>query len=156
MKEKSKNINVDAAYLHALSDMLLTIGVLIAAIIIYIWPVKKYKWSKYADPFCTFIFSVIVCITCKPILSNCIYILREGAPDLIDTNEMKKEIIALDGVTAVHDFHVWSLSRGKYSLSAHVECDADPMKILKQATKIISNYGIDHSTLQVEDKYACE
>lgn len=83
-EENSKNINVDAAYLHALSDMLLSIGVCIAALVIYIWPVQKHPWSKYADPFCTLVFSVLVCMTCKPILSNCCYILMEGAPEVID------------------------------------------------------------------------
>jgi len=75
--------------------MLLSIGVCIAAVIIYIWPTKPYPWSKYADPACTLIFSVIVCLTCKPILSNCIFILMEGAPEVIDTVELTKEINAL-------------------------------------------------------------
>lgn len=121
--EKQKNINVEAAYLHALSDMLLSIGVCIAAIIIYIWPTKPYPWSKYADPACTLVFSVIVCLTCKPILANCIFILMEGAPEVIDTVELTKEINALQESTVkVHDFHVWSLSKGKYSLSCHIQC----------------------------------
>ena len=89
--EKAKNINVEAAYLHALSDMLLSIGVCIAALVIYIWPVKEHPWSKYADPFCTLMFSVLVCLSCRGILSNCLYILMEGAPDAIDGNAMKHE-----------------------------------------------------------------
>ena len=133
--EKQKNINVEAAYLHALSDMLLSIGVCTAAIIIYIWPTKPYPWSKYADPACTLIFSVIVCLTCKPILANCIFILMEGAPEVIDTVELTKEISALqDNTVKVHDFHVWSLSKGKYSLSCHIQCNGDAMKVLKDAT----------------------
>lgn len=119
--EKQKNINVEAAYLHALSDMLLSIGVCIAAIIIYIWPVKQHPWSKYADPTCTVFFSIVVCLTCKPILANCVYILMEGAPEVVDTVALVKEINALqDGKVKVHDFHVWSLSKGKYSLSCHI------------------------------------
>lgn len=90
--ENAKNINVDAAYLHALSDMLLSIGVCVASLVIFIWPTDKYPWSKYADPFCTLVFSVLVCMTCKPILSNCFFVLMEGAPDAINAKDLIREL----------------------------------------------------------------
>jgi zinc transporter 2 len=76
---QSRNINVDAAFLHALGDMIMSIGVIIASTIIYIWPT-----AKLADPICTFVFSVIVVVTVYPIMSNCLTVLMEGAPDEID------------------------------------------------------------------------
>lgn len=75
-----RNINVDAAFLHALGDMVMSIGVVIAAVIIYFYPE-----AKIADPICTFIFSIIVCITIYPIVKNCIVVLMEGSPPEIDT-----------------------------------------------------------------------
>ena len=62
----------------------------------------------------------------------------------------------IEGVTAVHDFHCWSLSRGKYSLSCHIIVEGvDPMETLQKATKMIADdYLIDHTTIQMEDK-AC-
>lgn len=83
----------------------------------------------------------------------------EGAPEAVDTTSMLQEIQALKNVTAVHDFHCWSLSRGKYSMSAHVSCDGNAMIVLKEATKIVNSYGIDHCTIQIEDMskdYTCE
>lgn len=127
--------------------MLLSIGVCIAAVVIYIWPVDKYPWSKYADPFCTLVFSVLVCLSCKPILSNCIFILMEGAPEVVDTEHLIKDLKKLQEKVEVHDFHVWSLSKGKYSLSCHIQCDGEPMKVLKQATQLVNDYGIDHCTI---------
>ena len=59
---------------------MLSVGVVISSIVIYIWPTQEYPWSKFFDPMCTLIFSIVICITCKDVLSNGIYILMEGAP----------------------------------------------------------------------------
>ena len=146
-EKRSKNINVDAAYLHVLSDILLTIGVCIAAVIIYFFPS-----ATFADPICTVVFSILVFVTCKPILSNCIYVLMEGAPDEIDTEALIQEIQDIHDGIKVHDFHIWQLSRGKYALSAHVATPKNPMGTLQQTTDICKkNYKIDHVTIQIED-----
>ena len=68
----------------------MSIAVIIAAGFILYTP----KWT-YADPICTFVFSVIVCLTVTPIVKNCIYILMEGAPLHIDSEALKKEIEAI-------------------------------------------------------------
>lgn len=78
-----RNINVDAAFLHALGDMIMSIGVCTAATIIYFQP----TWM-IADPICTFVFSVIVCVTVTPIVKGCIAVLMEGSPTEIDTDEL--------------------------------------------------------------------
>jgi len=68
-------MNIDAAYLHVLGDMLMSVGVIIAAILIYFYPSL---W--FADPICTYVFSIIVMFTTIPIVKNCIRILMEGTP----------------------------------------------------------------------------
>ena len=75
----------------------------------------------------------------------------EGAPDAIDGKALKEELTNIGTDVQIHDFHVWSLSRGKYAMSAHLQCSGEPMKHLTQARKICKEYGIDHSTIQVED-----
>jgi len=79
-KSGRKNINVDAAFLHALGDMIMSIGVCISSTIIYFCPK-----AVIADPMCTFIFSIIVCFTVTPTISKCINVLMEGAPPTIDS-----------------------------------------------------------------------
>ena len=64
---------------------------------------------------------------------------------------MLKELKALEHVITIHDYHCWTLSKGKYSMSAHIVVEKDAMKVLAAATKITKNYGIEFVTIQMED-----
>lgn len=146
---EGSNINVDAAYLHALSDMINSIGVCIAATIIYFFPD-----AVIADPICAFVFAILVVIQVCPIMKNCIHVLMEGAPDSIDQKKLIGRMKAIEGVTAVHDFHLWSISLGKHALSCHVAVESGDiaMKVLNEVTKVCKNeFSIDHLTIQIED-----
>ena len=114
-----RNINVDAAFLHALGDMFMSIGVVVAATVIYFKPTYL-----IADPLCTFLFSIIVFVTVRPIIKNCISVLMEGTPSEINTEKLIEDIRKASGAseTGIHDFHLWSISMGKFALSAHIDC----------------------------------
>ena len=144
-----RNINVDAAFLHALGDMLMSIGVVIASGFILYEP----SWT-IADPICTVLFSIIVCITVTPIVKNCISVLMEGSPSEVNTEQLLADIKAcrVDGEKLhIHDFHLWSISVGKYALSAHIGT-INPNKVLKDVTMVCKKkYNIDHVTIQMED-----
>jgi len=141
-----RNINLDAAFLHALGDMMLSLGVCVAGTVIYIWP--DYK---IADPICTLLFSVIVFATVKPITRNCVDVLMESAPKEIDMMKLCDEIKEKTNATEIHDFHLWSISVGRYALSCHIE-SATPMETLKKVTDLCKKkYNIDHLTIQMED-----
>ena len=143
---KNTNVNLRASFIHVLGDALQNVGVLIAGVIIFLFP----RFS-IADPICTYIFSIIVGLTTIRILKDCIFVLMEGSPVDIDMEELEKDLKEIKGVKEIHDLHVWSLSMGKISLSCHICCD-DPQKTLKKAKKMIAKkYKIDHITIQVED-----
>jgi zinc transporter 2 len=133
---------LDAAFLHALGDMLMSVGVVIAGTIIWIEP----TWT-YADPCCTFIFSISVLCTTGPILRKCMLVLMEGAPPSIDAKDLVKNIKRVSGCRSIHDFHIWSISNNKYAISAHIDCD-NVLKALKSITEMLrETYDIDHITL---------
>jgi len=146
-KEAQSNINVDAAFIHALGDLLMSIGVVCASLIIFFFPT-----FTYADPACTFIFSITVCCTTVPIMKKCLVVLMEGAPPTIDVDQLIEDIKGETCCKSIHDFHIWSISVGKYALSAHVDCE-DPMVSLNKITKICKSekYGLDHLTIQMEN-----
>jgi zinc transporter 2 len=123
--KETRNINLDAAFLHALGDMFLSLGVCVAATVMYFKP--EYH---LADPICTFVFSIIVFFTVIPITKNCIGVLMESAPADINVDDIiaviKKETAAVD----IHDFHLWQISVGRYALSCHIDSPT-PMETLK-------------------------
>lgn len=86
-QQKAMNINVNAAYLHVLGDMLMSVGVIIAATVIYL---DNSLW--WMDPVCTYLFSIIVIFTTFPIIKSCVGVMMEGAPRRIDVDELKKDI----------------------------------------------------------------
>jgi zinc transporter 2 len=142
---KNSNLNVESAYLHVLGDMLMSVGVIVAAVIIYFWPS-----AKIADPICTYLFSVIVGFTSFPVVKECIKVLMEGTPHDIDTQQLKNDICAVEGVEEIHDFHLWSVSIGKSALSCHIKSDK-PFKTLSLVTDMCrKNYSIFHTTIQME------
>lgn len=125
--------------------MFLSLGVCLAGTIIYFKP-------EYAivDPLCTLVFSVIVFFTVTPITKNCISVLMEGAPDSVNIEKMMADF-KKEGAEAIHDFHLWQISVGKFALSCHVE-STNPMETLKKITNVCKNkYNIDHITIQMED-----
>lgn len=97
----------------------MSIGVVVAATVIYFYP--SYL---IADPICTFVFSIIVCFTVTPIIKNCISVLMEGTPSEIDTEKLIEDMREASGASenGIHDFHLWSISMGKFALSAHIDC----------------------------------
>lgn len=98
---------VRAAYLHALSDMINSIGVCIAAMIIYFFPS-----AKIADPICAVLFAILVVVQVWPMMANCIQILMEGCPDSFNKKRegFTKKLYKIDGVEKVYDLHVWSIN----------------------------------------------
>mgnify|MGYP000933806982 CR=1 FL=1 len=140
----ARNINVDAAYLHVLGDMLMSVGVIIAATLIYFAPSL---W--YADPLCTYLFSVIVMCTTIPVFKNCIAVMMEGTPDHITLEELKEDIhnVSREDIVEVHDLHVWSVSMGKSAMTVHIK-SRKPLKSLSAVTDLCRRkYKLFHTTI---------
>ena len=80
----------------------MSIGVIIAAVVIYINP----EW-KIADPICTYVFSIIVCFTVTKVIKSCVMVLMESAPVSLNSNRLISEIKNHPKVVKIHDFHCW-------------------------------------------------
>ncbi|KAL2082335.1 hypothetical protein ACEWY4_022153 [Coilia grayii] len=142
------NTSVRAAFIHVLGDLLQSVGVMVAAIIIYFRP--EYK---VADPICTFLFSVFVLATTITIMRDVFRILMEGAPKGIEFNSVKEVLLSLKSVKAMHSLHLWALTLGQTLLSVHIaiEENADPQMVLKEATELLqTKFGFSSTTIQVE------
>ena len=87
MKLHTENVNVRAALIHVIGDIVQSIGVIIAALIIYFVPS-----ASIADPICTFLFSIIVIFTTIQIVRDCISVLMEGTPTDVDTEKLYEDL----------------------------------------------------------------
>ncbi|KAG0004452.1 hypothetical protein BGZ80_006073 [Entomortierella chlamydospora] len=152
------NINVKAATLHVIGDLISSVGVLVASIIIMIKP----SWT-IVDPICTFFFSILVLFTTYRLVWDSLGILMEGTPTHIDPEEIESSLLEIPGVTLVHDLHVWNLTAGKPSMAVHLQLAptshltnqeltmVDYDRILAQAQNVVcGRFQIHHSTIQLE------
>jgi len=152
-----ENINLKAAYIHAVGDLIQNIGVLVGAGLIWIKP----TWA-IADPICSLIFSLFVVFTTYSIIKEATNVLMEGVPIGCNFQQILADLKTIPGVCEVHDFHVWSLSVGKPSLACHIviEKEYQAREILREATYLAQNkHRILHTTIQMDyshNKAACE
>ena len=141
------NINVNAAMLHILGDLLMSAGVICGATTIYFFP---QLW--WVDPMCTYLFSIIVVFTTIPIVKSCIHVMMEGAPRSFDLDKMRQDIhdVCGEDLVDMHDLHVWTISMDKVSMSVHIK-SVKPLKTLSAVTDMCRRkYNIFHTTIQVE------
>ena len=142
---KEKNVNLSAAYLHVLGDLIQSVAVFLAGLLI-MW---KPHW-QVADPICTIIFSIIVFKTTSGILKSTTNVLLEGVPKGVNWEKVNRDIREVPGIHNVHDLHIWSISVGKPALTVHCSAD-DPRSAILAVTKICKKHGIAHSTVQIQD-----
>lgn len=145
-KKKSTNINLDGAKLHVLGDLLNSIGVIIAAVIIWFWPE-----AVIADPLITFIFTIIIIATSYPTVRKCLLTLMEATPADVDYEKVEAAIRNCAGVHEIHDLHIWALTSGKNACSAHITSHT-PFKTLKKVEHELKHHQkIQHVTIQIEN-----
>lgn len=144
---KESSMNMKSAYLEVWSDMLGSIGVILAAVIIY------YTSWKSADSVIAVLIGLWVLPRTFILLKESINILLEGVPKEIDLNKLKESMYKIKGVLDIHELHVWAISSDKISLTAHVviepsyDCE-DVSNTLRQL--LTSEFNISHTTLQHE------
>lgn len=145
----SESLNLQGAYFEVLSDMLGSLGVIVAALIIMVT-----GWS-IIDPIIGAGIGLFIVPRTWRLLKKAVHILLEGTPPQVDIALMEAEICALPGIVAVHDLHVWTITSGLDSMSAHVEVEH-----MSQASQALSDvrqlmrerFDIDHVTVQIEDR----
>jgi cobalt-zinc-cadmium efflux system protein len=138
------NLNIRAAYLHVIGDLLGSIGVILSGAILWLT-----HWNPI-DPIISILFSFGILYGSGKIIRQTLSVLMESTPEGIDSHAIERDLKAVVGVKEVHDLHVWAVSTKKFALSVHLI--ADKPTVLKQAHEMIEkNYGISHMTIQVED-----
>ncbi|MGU3374161.1 cation diffusion facilitator family transporter [Chryseobacterium sp. M5A1_1a] len=147
-KDSDGSLNMKGAYFEVLSDMLTSVGVMIAGIIML-----TTGWY-YADPLISAAIGLLIFPRTWRLLKEAINVLLEGTPNDVDIHELRKSLEQTPGVKNVHDLHVWSLTSSMNAMSAHIVKNetSSQNQLLKALTdKTVGNFKINHTTFQIEE-----
>jgi cobalt-zinc-cadmium efflux system protein len=144
--EKDENLNVRSAFLHVIGDLLGSVGAIVASALIMF-----FGWG-IADPIASMIVSLLILKSGWGVTRDSINVLMEAKPDNLDLEEIHDRIKELDGVQGIHDLHVWTITSGFLSLSCHLTVTegVNRDEILKKVEQLLSEYHLEHSTIQIE------
>jgi len=143
-----ESLNLKGAYFEVLSDLLTSVGVIVAAI------VRKFTGWYYADPLIPPGIGPFLFPPNGMLLREGIGVLLEGVPAEVNLAALREAMAKLPGVEGVHDLHVWSLTSGVNAMSAHVVIVDDGqhdevLSIVHQT--VTANFKIHHVTVQIEN-----
>ena len=146
MKDKEKDLNVKGAYLHMAADALVSVGVLVAGIVI-----SRTGWY-IIDPIIGLIVAVVILISTWNLLHDSLRLTLDGVPTSIDSQKVVEAIRALPGVDDVHHIHIWAISTTENALTAHIVLkQPEGMQEVKHLIRHrLEDFGIGHATLEFE------
>ena len=142
-----ESLNVRAAFLHVLGDLAASVGVIAAALVIL-----ATGW-RTVDPLVSILIGLLIVVSSWTVLRESVGVLLEAAPQGMDVDQIGRRMAAVPGVAEVHDLHVWTITSGFTSLSAHLLVDRDQdCHVRRRAVEELlrSEYGIAHTTLQAD------
>jgi cobalt-zinc-cadmium efflux system protein len=141
------SLNVKAAYFEVLGDMIASLGVIVAGIIL------RYTGWPYADPLVSIGIALFILPRAWQLLRESVGVLLEGTPANVNLPALREAVCAVQGVLGVHDLHVWTLTSGVNALSAHavLAAGAPHQEVLAAVRQCLSrDFEIQHVTVQVE------
>ncbi|XP_042543667.1 zinc transporter 4 [Dipodomys spectabilis] len=144
------SLAVRAAFVHALGDLVQSVGVLIAAYIIRFKP--EYK---IADPICTYIFSLLVAFTTFRIIWDTVVIILEGVPSHLNVDYIKEALMKIEDVYSVEDLNIWSLTSGKSTAIVHMQLipgSSSKWEEVQSKAKhlLLNTFGMYKCTIQLQ------
>ncbi|WP_079524912.1 MULTISPECIES: cation diffusion facilitator family transporter [Halobacillus] len=149
--DTKENINLRAAFLHVLGDLLGSVGAVIAALLIMFL-----GWG-WADPLASVIVAVLVLISGWRVAKDSVHVLMEGTPKNVNIQDVTDTIEAIPEILGIHDLHVWSITSGQNALSCHAvvtenltvqECQ----ELLRNVESQLKDKDIGHVTVQMETR----
>lgn len=142
------NLNVRGAFLHVLGDLLGSVAAVAAGLLI-VW--RDWRW---ADPLFSVLISLLIIFSAWRLVVESVNVLLEGVPAHLNPAAVEQAMREVADVQAVHDLHLWTLTSGRYIITAHVVVrdSRASQRILRDLRKLLAErFALDHATLQIED-----
>ena len=147
-RDKDRDINIRAAFVHMLGDAVSSVGIIAGAIAIH------FTGLAVIDPVLSVLIGVLIVWTAWDIIQESLNVLLEGLPRGMELHEVTGAMRQIDGVIDVHDLHIWSLGSSAHALSCHVLIEDMPPSesttILQRINDVLCKYEIHHTTVQFE------
>jgi cobalt-zinc-cadmium efflux system protein len=144
---QGESLNMRGAYLEVLGDLLGSVAVVVAAIVIV------FTGQTIADPVASVVIGLLIVPRTLGLLREALDVLLEATPKGMRLAEVRDHLLRADGVQDVHDLHAWTITSGMKVASAHVVIrdDANPASVLQELNECLStDFDVEHSTIQLE------
>jgi cobalt-zinc-cadmium efflux system protein len=147
-ENEREDLNVRSAFLHVVGDAVSSVGVILAAAIIW-----HTGWA-WVDPLMSALIGVLILLSSWRVLKSSLHILVEGVPEGLSIEKVGQAMVEVAGMNEVHDLHVWSLCSGHVALSAHIVTADQPLAesdgLMADLKRCLLKFGIEHTTIQFE------
>ena len=163
--ENESNMNIRGVFLHVMADALGSIAVVVSAILVKYVPPADANWKIYIDPILSLVLTIFIIASVIPLLKESSHILLQSIPYGSNIYEIKTNILKINGVLDVHNFHLWSLNSESYVATMHVNIskELDFLNrdiIIRKIKSLLHLNNIHTTTLQLEVEsadfeYAC-
>ena len=147
MRGRDSDLNIRGAYLHMAADAGVSLGVVVAAVLIML---TGWLWL---DPVTSLAIVAFITVSTWGLLRNSVNLAMDAVPDGMPHESVRAYLSELPGIVEVHDLHIWGLSTTETAVTAHLVCvsaSADPKVIERASAGLRDRFGIGHATLQVE------
>jgi len=152
----ASQMNMRGVFLHVMADALGSVIVIISAIIM--WQ-TEWEYKYYVDPGLSIMLVILILRSVWPLLIESALILLQTVPTHIQVDSLQQKLMSkVDGILAVHEFHIWQLAGDRIIASAHIRCLnlAQYMQVAEKVKEFFHNEGIHSTTIQPEFVEAAE
>jgi len=147
MRGRERDINIQGAFLHMAADAGVSLGVVIAALLI------RWTGHDWIDPVASLLVAAVIVGSSWKLTRDAFNLAMDAVPSHIDSGEVRECLASLEGVESVHDLHIWAMSTTETALTAHLVC-RDRARceglLAEAARELDARFHIHHVTLQIE------
>ena len=148
-RDSRHSLNIRSAYLHIVTDALSSVGVILGGLLIW-----KYAWY-IVDPILCALISGYILYHSARMLTETVNILMDSSPDDIEIENVKSDVMSIEGVLDMHHIHLWRRTESMTAMEAHILVDPVSIETIEQIKAEIKSvlrekYGLSHSTLEFE------
>lgn len=143
------NLNIYGVLIHVIGDALGSVGVIVTALVI---KYTSWEYRTLVDPICSLFICLILVYGTLPLVKHSSQILLQNVPSSLSANDIVQELLKINGVVGIHEFHVWQLSSKVVVASMHavLSREQDTLRILEELKMKMHSFGVHSSTIQPE------